>query len=94
MKRQWRERTERLAAELLEIPKDTLEHVPRITMIGNLQIVIDNYRSIVTFEGTAVRIALVKGELAIRGEGLVLKVIVPEQIVIEGNIIGVEFRPA
>ncbi len=94
MKRQWRERTERMAAELLEVPKDTLEHVPRITMIGNLQIVIDNYRSILTFEGTTVRIALAKGEVAIRGERLVLKVIVPEQIVIEGIIFGVDFTPA
>ncbi len=94
MKRRWRERTERMAAELLEVPRDTLEHVPRITMIGNLQIVIDNYRSIVAFEETAVRVALGKGEVAIRGEGLVLKVIVPEQIVIEGAIFGVDFRSA
>lgn len=91
MKRRWRERTERLAADLLEVPKDTLEHVPRIIMIGDSQIAIENYRAIDAFSSSIVRIALAKGHMTIRGEDLIIKTIVPEELVVEGTVQSVVF---
>lgn len=91
MKRRLRERTERFAAEILEVPKDTLEHVPRITLIGDIQVVVENYRAILAFEPQCIRIALSEGEVVIRGQQLVIRTIVPEEIVIEGTVSGVEY---
>ncbi|PWI56844.1 sporulation protein YqfC [Sulfoacidibacillus thermotolerans] len=92
MKRRWRDKTEHMAAELLEIPKDTLLHVPRVMLIGNEQVVVDNYKSILSFEPELIRIALAKGEVAIKGTRLAFKVIVPEQLVIEGTVSSVDFH--
>ncbi len=92
MKRRWRDKTERMAADLLEVPKDTLLHVPRVMLVGNEQVVVDNYRMIISFEPSLIRIALAKGEVAIKGDRLVLKVIVPEQLVIEGTVFSVDFH--
>ncbi len=92
MKRRWRERTERIAAEVFEVPKDTLEHVPRITVIGDVQLIAENYLSIIEFAGDLIRISLTKGQIAIRGENLVIKTIVPEQLVVEGVISGIDFQ--
>ncbi|MCI0181871.1 MAG: sporulation protein YqfC [Acidibacillus sp.] len=92
MKRRWRDKTEHMAADLLEVPKDTLLHVPRVMLVGNEQVVVDNYKAILSFEPELIRIALVKGEVAIKGNGLVLKVIVPEQLVIEGTVSSVDFQ--
>ena len=90
MKRRWREKTAQLAMQMLEIPKDTLQFVPRIIVIGNLQVVIENYRAIVEFEQDHIRIATVDKEVTVRGDQLSIRTIVPEEIVIEGVITGID----
>lgn len=92
MKRRWREKSERLAAQWLEVPSDTLEHVPRITIIGRSHVMIENYRALLEFTDTLIRVATGLGETSIRGEGLALKTIVPEELLIEGIIHGVDSR--
>ncbi len=90
MKRRWREKTVQLAMQILEIPKDTLQYVPRITIIGNLQVVIENYQSIEEFADDRIRIKAVDRDVTVRGEQLVIRTIVPEEVVIEGVISGVD----
>lgn len=92
MKRQWRARAERLAAELLSVPRDTLEHVPRIIIVGDLQVVIENYRAIVELTPAQIRVATGGGEVAVHGRGLVVRTIVPEQLVVEGAVDRVDLR--
>lgn len=92
MKRRWRERTERLAAELLEVPQDTLEHVPRIVLIGFSQIVVENFRAIEEFSDSRIRLSLIRGRLSIRGKGLSIRSLVSEELVVEGAVHGVDFE--
>ncbi|MCY0877130.1 MAG: YabP/YqfC family sporulation protein [Firmicutes bacterium] len=92
MKRRWREKSERLAAQWLEMPADTLERVPRITIIGRTQVIVENYLSLLEFTDTRIRVATGIGETVISGEGLELRTIVPEELLIEGAIHGVDCR--
>ncbi len=92
MKRRWREKTAQLAMQMLEIPKDTLHNVPRITIIGNMQVVIENYQSIEEFADDRIRIKAVNRDVTVRGEQLVIRSIVPEEVIIEGIIKGVDMN--
>ena len=92
MKGRWRMGAERLAAEWLEVPTDTLVNVPRISIVGNRQVVIENYRQILALTESQIRVGTADGEVVIRGEHLRVRTIVPGELVAEGTIVGVELR--
>ncbi|WP_380025875.1 sporulation protein YqfC [Effusibacillus consociatus] len=85
------ERLQNLAANLLELPKDAIYDVPRITLIGGLQVFIENHTGILEFDHSRIRLSHTKGELQVTGKRLVIKYIQPREILIEGEINGVKF---
>ncbi|SET41362.1 sporulation protein YqfC [Natronincola peptidivorans] len=78
-------------AEILELPKDIVLDIPKITMVGNLQIYIENHKGIIEYTNNRIRISTKSGVLRILGKNLLLKNIVLEEIVIVGEIVQVEF---
>jgi len=81
----------RRLAELLEIPQDIVLDLARLTLVGNLQLVLENHRGIVEYSPDRVRLALAQGELTVSGSDLVLVSLAEDEIVIEGHISKVEF---
>lgn len=81
----------RRLAELLEIPPDIVLDLARLTLVGNLQLVLENHRGIVEYGPNRVRLALAQGELAISGSDLVLVSLSADEVVIEGHISKIEF---
>lgn len=79
-------------ADLLEIPGDVILNLPRIVLVGNLQVFIENHRGILEYSPQVVRVSISEGELEISGEELVLRNILPEEICVEGNIRAVAFK--
>ena len=78
-------------AEILELPKDIILDLPKIIMIGNLQIYIENHKGILEYTDNRIRINTKNGILRIIGKNLMLKNIVAEEIFIVGEINQVEF---
>jgi sporulation protein YqfC len=78
-------------AEALEMPKDIVLDLPKIIMVGNLQVVIENHKGIIEYTSNQIRIYTKLGTLRILGKSLLLKNIVLEEIVIVGEIKLVEF---
>jgi len=78
-------------AEILELPKDIILDLPKIIMIGNLQIYIENHKGILEYTDNRIRINTKNGTLRIIGKNLMLKNIVAEEIFIVGEINQVEF---
>jgi len=85
--RRWRS----LVAGALDLPKDVVVNVPRVTVIGSLQVTVENHRGIVEFTPEKIRIACGEGAVEIRGENLALRAILPEEIVLDGRILAVSF---
>ncbi|NLH27205.1 MAG: sporulation protein YqfC [Syntrophomonadaceae bacterium] len=73
-------------ADYLELPKDLVLNFPRITLLGNVQLIIENHRGIMEYTKERIRISTSLGELVIDGEGLVLRNIFPDEIAIDGKI--------
>lgn len=91
MRASWQQRVKKLAADLLDVPKDSVLDVPRITLIGGLQLYVENYRGVVEFRDDLLRLALSKGQLHVNGKELVIKQIFPTEVVIEGSISGIQY---
>ncbi|MDR5657981.1 sporulation protein YqfC [Serpentinicella sp. ANB-PHB4] len=78
-------------AELLELPKDVMLDLPKITLIGQLQVYIENHKGILEYSTTRIRINTKNGILRVSGKNLTIKNIIVEEIVIVGEISQVEF---
>ncbi len=70
----------------LELPADVTMDLPRITMIGQLHIYIENHRGLLSFSDDELRLLLKQGQLLIKGESFVIKMIQPEELLLEGKI--------
>lgn len=79
-------------AGILDIPEDIVMDLPRITMLGNKQILIENHKGIIEYTKTLVRIKINKGHLLINGQGLVLGNLQMEQILVEGTVEEVKYE--
>ncbi|MBB6445983.1 sporulation protein YqfC [Bacillus benzoevorans] len=75
----------------MELPQDVMMDLPRITMIGNIHIYIENHRGLITFSDKELRLLLKQGQLLIKGKAFVIKTILPEEILLEGKIDQVTF---
>ena len=73
-------------ANILEIPQDIVLDLPRITMLGNRQLLIENHKGIIEYTPSFVRIKLNQGELIIQGKKLTLGNLQIEQILVEGTV--------
>ncbi|NLP18625.1 MAG: sporulation protein YqfC [Firmicutes bacterium] len=79
-------------ADFFELPKDILLDLPRITLLGNLRLVIENHRGLIQYEPVQIRVCLEKGEVVLQGSNLNISLISKEEIVIDGQLKGVEFH--
>ena len=73
-------------AGLLEIPQDIVLDLPRITMLGNKQLLVENHKGIIEYSPVVVRTKLNQGELIVKGQALTLGSLQSEQILIEGTV--------
>lgn len=76
---------ERLA-EILELPKEIIMDTPRMTVVGNTQLSIENHRGIIEYANNIIRINTNSGIFKITGTNLIIKNIIPEEILITGEI--------
>ena len=73
-------------AEKMDLPQDVMMDLPRITMIGQIHIYIENHRGLLAFTDKELRLLLKQGQLLIKGKSFVIKTILPEEILLEGKI--------
>lgn len=86
MAQKWGQRFRRLLVKTMDLPQDVMMDLPRITMIGQLHIYIENHRGLLNFTDTEVRLLLKNGQLLVKGRSFVIKTILPEEILLEGKI--------
>ena len=77
-------------SEALELPKDIVMDLPKITIIGNIQINISNHKGIIEYTESTLRINSSIGIIKIQGDNLELKTILLEEIIVHGDIESLE----
>ncbi|MGI6036726.1 MAG: sporulation protein YqfC [Limnochordia bacterium] len=78
--------------EALELPKDVALDLPRTTIMGDLQLAVENHKGIVEYSPEEIRIAFHEGQMVICGEGLTLTTLYREEIIIDGRINAIYFQ--
>lgn len=90
-RRSLRSSVNKLLTDVLELPKDLVLNLPRVTMVGNIQLTLENHRGVILYTDRRIRVAVEKGEVVIAGQKLTLRSIYADEIIIDGLILDVSF---
>ncbi|MFC4305582.1 sporulation protein YqfC [Cohnella boryungensis] len=85
-------RLRKWTATILDLPQDVVLDLPRITMIGGLQVRVENHRGILHFSPQNLRLAMDGGEMEVTGQELTIRNIGQEEVFVEGKIMGVQLH--
>lgn len=77
--------------QMLELPKETVLNIPKLTIAGNKDMIIENYKGLLEFDSAGIRLGTGMGTIKIRGSGLLIKEMTSEDIIISGVIHSLEF---
>ncbi|MDQ6599701.1 MULTISPECIES: sporulation protein YqfC [Bacillus] len=86
MAKKWGQLVRNWMTKNMDLPQDVMMDLPRITMIGQIHIYIENHKGLLTFTDKELRLLLKQGQLLIKGKSFVIKTILPEEILLEGRI--------
>lgn len=73
-------------SDFFEIPKEITLNVPLITITGNSEMTIENYKGVIEYTEEKIRINTSCGIMRIEGKNLFLKQITAEHILVTGLI--------
>lgn len=82
----------RVMADFLEIPRDLVMDIPKLTLVGRNELYIENHRGIIEFQADLLRINLSRGFIEIQGNNLEIKTLLPEELFLIGEINAIVFR--
>lgn len=78
--------------DLLELPREVYFNLPRVVMIGNLQVSVENHQGLVAYDHDGLTLAVEAGRLVIRGQGLTLGTVRRAEVTVSGRIASVQFE--
>ncbi|MGN0372267.1 MAG: YabP/YqfC family sporulation protein [Enterocloster sp.] len=82
----------RTAVSALGLPRDVLLGDVLVSFVGRYEVNIENYRSILLFTDTLVKLQAKNCRLLIHGTGLVIEYYTAEELKITGQITSLEFQ--
>ncbi|SDQ48882.1 sporulation protein YqfC [Virgibacillus subterraneus] len=91
--KKWQQRIGPWLMNHLALPTDVMLELPRITMIGQIHVYIENHKGLIVYSDTELKLKTNKGYIQISGSSFVLKMMLPEEILLEGLITEVKFIP-
>ena len=77
--------------DLLSLPKEIILNLPQVILTGTNEVSVENYKNIIEYTETKIRINTTSGILLILGHGLALKQITAEYITVVGEVVTVEY---
>lgn len=87
------QRFRRLLVDYFSLPSDTVLELPRITMLGDVHVYVENHKGIAVFTDKQLRLKITNGFVQINGSSFKLKMMLPEEVLLEGNISDIKFIP-
>lgn len=73
-------------ADVLEIPEELALDLPKITLVGNLNLNVENHKGIISYTADEVRLRVSDGYLIARGSNFALRSISKTDVFLEGEI--------
>ena len=79
-------------AEASSMPKDVVLGVPIVTIVGEFEVNIENYRGIIEYTDTMIRIKVKNGQIKITGKRLQIEYYTNDDMMITGRIEKIEYQ--
>ncbi|MBS5937170.1 sporulation protein YqfC [Clostridium sartagoforme] len=86
------EKSRDIIAEKFDLPKDVVLNLPKITIIGNNEITIENHKGIILFERDIIKINTKVKVINIQGENFEILYIGDSTITISGRFKSVSYE--
>lgn len=83
----------RKVRETFDVPEETFHNLSQMQLVSNREAVIEGCRGVLEYDDTIIRIGTDKLEIKFRGDGLTLRCLNSDNIVVEGTILMIEFIP-
>lgn len=80
------------AGDKFGIPKDISLDLPHITLNGNRELYIENYKALLAYNDTEIVMGGKKFHVCVNGENMEIKSIRRDDIVIFGKILHIDFK--
>ena len=90
----WKDRKKQFQQQVsnfLDIPRDLMMDLPKVVLVGDVQVQVENHRGIMVYTTEEVKVSTTLGDLQITGKDLSLKNILPDEILVEGRIKSIVF---
>ncbi len=79
-------------SKFLEIPREVVSNIPKITITGFDEILIENFKGILEYEDFFTRISTSLGNININGFNLKLNQMTDDDIIVTGKIENIDFE--
>jgi sporulation protein YqfC len=78
-------------SEVFELPRDIMLNLPKISMIGNNQMLVENHKGVIEYTPQRIRVNSSIGVIRVQGRDMNLKNIAADDIMITGEVKMIEF---
>lgn len=78
------------AAEVLDLPADGLTGLPHVDLVGDHEVRVENHKGILSYGDREIHVRAETLVIRVRGEGLRLRVMNMTELLITGQIMGIE----
>ncbi len=78
-------------SDLSELPKDVMLGVPMLTMMGQMELNIENYRGIIEYTDMLVRVNTKDGQIKVIGNNLRVEYYTNDEMKVTGHITSIEY---
>ena len=79
-------------AERLDVPEDALSGAPCITVTGGVRALVEHHRGLLSYSETEVAVDCGASHILVRGDGLLLRAMNQEILLITGRVMSVELE--
>jgi sporulation protein YqfC len=86
-----REFFNRAMADFLEIPRDLVLDLPKVTIIGTTELYLENHRGIIEYSLERLRVNLSRGFLEIQGQNLEIRALLTDEMSVSGEIRSIKY---
>ncbi|UOQ93777.1 sporulation protein YqfC [Halobacillus shinanisalinarum] len=87
----WQKQLRSWVGRYFDLPSDVMLDLPRITTIGSIHAYIENHTGLLHFSDQEVRLKYRDGHISIKGKELRIKMMLKEELLLEGTLDTVEF---
>ncbi|MGI6632912.1 MAG: YabP/YqfC family sporulation protein [Bacillota bacterium] len=73
-------------AEVLELPLDVSLDLPKIVIVGELGVLVQNHRGLIQYSPSRIVVGVGKGQIEVGGESLEIQEVNQEDMLVRGHI--------